>query len=153
MTSQKPADLALSFLCGLAQGRIDEALAQVDEGIVYSNVGLPTIRGIARFTPVMRLLNGRWISLDAQILSIAANDDGVVLTERIDEMSFGPLQIRFWVCGHIEVAEGRITVVRDYFDFWDCTKALWRAVAGLAVPRLNRRPLVNPVSAYNVTAG
>lgn len=146
MTSEKPTELVHAFFADLAQGRVDTALGRVDEQIVYTNVSLATVRGKKRFASVMRALNGRRIAFDAAILAISADDDGVVLTERIDELRVGPLRIQFWVCGRNEVREGRIVLWRDYFDFWNCTRGFVRAVAALVVPSLHT-PLVNPVSA------
>jgi limonene-1,2-epoxide hydrolase len=46
--------------------------------------------------------------------------------------------VQFWVCGVFEVHDGRITLWRDYFDFYDFTKAILRGVLGMAVPSLRR---------------
>ena len=145
MTSEKPTELVEAFFTDLAQGRVDAALDRIDEQIVYTNVSLATVRGKKRFSSVMRALNGERLGFDLTILAISADDDGVVLTERIDELRVGPLRIQFWVCGRNEVREGRIVLWRDYFDFWNCTRGFVRAVAALVVPRLYR-PLENPVS-------
>ncbi|UQE75916.1 nuclear transport factor 2 family protein [Gordonia sp. PP30] len=150
MTSQTPEDLVADFFAALAQQRLDDALASVADSIVYTNVSLPTVRGKKRFAAIMGALNGGLVSFDAELRTIAGNDDGVVLTERIDELTVGPLRIRFWVCGRNEVRDGQIVVWRDYFDFWDCTRGLVRALAGAVVPALNRRPLAAPVSARTV---
>ena len=63
-------------------------------------------------------------------------DGGTVLNERTDAMVFGPLRLQFWVCGVFEVHDGRITLWRDYFDFFDFGKAIVRGIVGLAVPAL-----------------
>ncbi|MGO3327561.1 limonene-1,2-epoxide hydrolase family protein [Gordonia sp. (in: high G+C Gram-positive bacteria)] len=139
MTSQNPVDLVRHFLTGLAAGDVESALADVDDGIVYTNVSLPTVRGKARFAPVMRALDRPGFGFDVQILAISADADGVVLTERLDELKAGPLRIRFWVCGRFEVREGRITVWRDYFDFLDVTRGFFRALVGVVVPSVNRK--------------
>lgn len=146
MTSQNPTELVSDFFTDLATHRVDAALARVDEGIVYTNVGLPTVRGKVRFDKVMRALNRPGIGFDAQILAISADADGVVLTERIDELRVGPLRTQFWVCGRTEVREGRIVLWRDYFDFWNCTRGFVRGVAAMVVPAL-RKPLKDPLSA------
>ncbi|EGD54766.1 limonene-1,2-epoxide hydrolase family protein [Gordonia neofelifaecis] len=151
MTSQKPTDLVHAFFADLAQGRVDAALERVDDDIVYTNVSLPTVRGKRRFAKVMYGLNGDRVGFDARILAIAADEDGVVLTERIDELRIGPLRMQFWVCGRNEVREGRIAVWRDYFDFWNCTRAFVRGVAAVIVPSLHR-PLADPVSEYAIDA-
>ncbi|MBB4135370.1 limonene-1,2-epoxide hydrolase family protein [Gordonia humi] len=139
MTSQNPVDLVRHFLTGLATGDVDGALEDVDDAIVYTNVSLPTVRGKAKFGAIMRGLGRPGLGFDVQFLAINAADDGVVLTERIDELAVGPVRIRFWVCGRFEVREGRITVWRDYFDFFDVTKGLVRAVLGVVAPPLNRK--------------
>ena len=139
MTSQKPADLVEQFLTDLATGDVDAALEAVDEQIVYTNVSLPSVRGKARFSSVMRLLGRPGLGFDVQFLSTAGDEDGVVLTERLDELRVGPLRIRFWVCGRFDVREGRIVGWRDYFDFLDVTRGLLRALPAVVVPALNRR--------------
>ena len=107
MATDDLVSLTTGFLRDLATGRIDEALSVVDENILYENVGLPTVRGMKRFTRAMHMLNGKFLHFDAEILNAAA-DGGVVLNERIDLLSIGPLRIRFWVCGRFEVVDGRI---------------------------------------------
>ncbi|MGB6244379.1 MULTISPECIES: limonene-1,2-epoxide hydrolase family protein [Gordonia] len=136
MTSEKPTELVHAFFADLAQGRVDAALARVDDDIVYTNVSLATVRGKRRFASLMRGLNGRSVGFDAEILAISADEQGVVLTERIDELRVGPLRIQFWVCGRNEIGEGRITLWRDYFDFWACTRGFVRALAAVVVPSL-----------------
>lgn len=139
MTSQNPVDLVRHFLTGLAAGDVESALPDVDENIIYTNVSLATVRGKSRFAPIMRSLGRPGFGFDVQILAISADAEGVVLTERIDELKAGPLRIRFWVCGRFEVREGRITVWRDYFDFVDITRGFARALVGIVAPSLNRK--------------
>ena len=81
--------LTTGFLRDLATGRIDEALSVVDENILYENVGLPTVRGMKRFTRAMHMLNGKFLHFDAEILNAAA-DGGVVPNERIDLLEHRP---------------------------------------------------------------
>lgn len=133
MATTDPIDLTTGFLRDLASGRIDEALAVVDENLIYHNVGTPALRGKRTFERVMRVLNGKAIHFDAEILHTAVTGN-VVLNERIDLLTIGPLRMRFWVIGHYEVVDGRIVVWRDYFDVVDCTKALLRGIVGLAIP-------------------
>jgi len=63
-------------------------------------------------------------------------DGATVLNERTDAMIIGPLRLQFWVCGVFEVHDGRITLWRDYFDFYDFTKAIVRGLAGTVFPSL-----------------
>ncbi|MFT3715874.1 MAG: limonene-1,2-epoxide hydrolase family protein [Gordonia sp. (in: high G+C Gram-positive bacteria)] len=152
MTSRKPEDLVTDFFAALAQHRVDDALADIDDGIVYTNVGLPTVRGKKRFGKLMHGLNGSLVSFDAEIVAIAADcassgsGTTVVLTERWDELTIGPIRTLFWVCGHNEIVDGRITVWRDYFDFWKCLRAFGRGLVAIPFPSTLPQ-LRNPVSA------
>ncbi|MGH3966856.1 MAG: limonene-1,2-epoxide hydrolase family protein, partial [Mycobacterium sp.] len=94
----------------------------------------PTIYGRERAMKLFRSMEGR-AGFDVKIHRIAA-DGAAVLTERTDALSFGPLRLQFWVCGVFEVHDGRITLWRDYFDFYDMLKATVRGLAALAIPSL-----------------
>ncbi|QKT06518.1 nuclear transport factor 2 family protein [Gordonia sp. X0973] len=132
-TEPDPIELTSGFLRSLALFHIDEALAVVGEDILYENVGLPAVRGKKQFRRAMRAFNSGPVRFDAEILHAAVRD-GIVLNERIDVLSIGPLRLRFWVCGRFEVRDGQIVVWRDYFDFFDCTKAVVRGLIGLVIP-------------------
>jgi limonene-1,2-epoxide hydrolase len=123
-----------SFLNALQDADYETADAALDDNLVYENVGLPTIRGRARAIKLFRQMDGR-AAFEVKIHRIAA-DGAAVLTERSDALIFGPLRLQFWVCGVFEVHDGRITLWRDYFDFFDMTKALVRGLVALALPSL-----------------
>jgi limonene-1,2-epoxide hydrolase len=122
------------FLHALQDSDLEAAEAALDDNLVYENVGLPTIRGRARAIKLFRQMEGR-AGFEVKIHRIAA-DGAAVLTERTDALIFGPLRLQFWVCGVFEVHDGRITLWRDYFDFFDMFKATVRGLAGLALPSL-----------------
>ena len=123
-----------SFLNALQDADYETADAALDDNLVYENVGLPTIHGRARAIKLFRQMDGR-AAFEVKIHRIAA-DGAAVLTERSDALIFGPLRLQFWVCGVFEVHDGRITLWRDYFDFFDMTKALVRGLLALALPSL-----------------
>lgn len=122
------------ILSSLQDQEFDSVAAALDDNLVYQNVGFPTIRGRARAMKLFRSMEGR-MGFEVKIHRIAVNGASV-LTERTDVLEFGRLRLQFWVCGVFEVANGRITLWRDYFDMWDITKALLRGLAGVAVPAL-----------------
>jgi limonene-1,2-epoxide hydrolase len=122
------------FLHALQDSDLEAAEAALDENLVYENVGLPTIRGRARTIKLFRQMEGR-AGFEVKIHRIAA-DGAAVLTERTDALIVGPLRLQFWVCGVFEVHDGRITLWRDYFDFFDAFKAIVRGLAGLVLPSL-----------------
>jgi limonene-1,2-epoxide hydrolase len=121
-------------LNALQDADYETADAALDDNLVYENVGLPTIRGRARAIKLFRQMDGR-AAFEVKIHRIAA-DGAAVLTERSDALIFGPLRLQFWVCGVFEVHDGRITLWRDYFDFFDMTKALARGLVALVLPSL-----------------
>jgi limonene-1,2-epoxide hydrolase len=120
------------FLNALQDSDFEAAEAALDDNLVYENVGLPTIRGRARAMKLFRQMEGR-AAFEVKIHRIAA-DGAAVLTERSDALIFGPLRLQFWVCGVFEVHDGRITLWRDYFDFFDMLKATARGLVGLVLP-------------------
>jgi limonene-1,2-epoxide hydrolase len=122
------------FLHALQDDDLEAAEAALDDNLVYENVGLPTIHGRARTMRLFRLMEGRG-AFEVKIHRIAA-DGAAVLTERTDALIFGPLRLQFWVCGVFEVQNGRITLWRDYFDFFDMFKATARGLAAVVVPSL-----------------
>ena len=122
------------FLNALQDEDFEAAEAALDDNLVYENVGLPTIRGRARAIKLFRQMEGR-AAFEVKIHRMAA-DGAAVLTERTDALIVGPLRLQFWICGVFEVHNGRITLWRDYFDFFDMFKATVRGLAGVIVPSL-----------------
>lgn len=144
MTSQTPIEIVTTLLDEFARGDVPAALETIDDDIAYTNVSLPTIRGKRKVAGVLGgVARKESVGFNYRMINVSADDTGVVLTERVDELRFGRLHLQFWVCGRFEVREGRITVWRDYFDYFDMTKALVRGVAALAVPSV-QRPLPAP---------
>ena len=137
-----PTVLVTRFLALAAGGETEAALALLDDDVVYTNVGLPTVRGRNRTARVLSPLDRPGNGFGVVIHHIAAAGP-VVLTERTDELRLGRWVSQFWVCGRFEVHDGLITVWRDYFDFLDVTRGMVRGLAGLAVPGLVR-PLPAP---------
>lgn len=132
-----PASVVRSFLLALEAGRLDEALDLLAEDVVYTNVSLPTIHGRRRVERVFRPLMDRGGGFRVHFHAVAA-DGNVVLTERTDALSLGPVEQRLWVYGRFEVVDGRITVWRDSFDWLDLIVGLVRGLAGAVLPALNR---------------
>jgi limonene-1,2-epoxide hydrolase len=122
------------FLNALQEEDYETADAALADDLIYQNVGLPTVHGRSAAMKLFRLMAGR-VRFEVKIHRIAA--DGVaVLTERTDALTLGRLRLQFWVCGVFEVRNDRITLWRDYFDFYDMFKATVRGLAALVVPSL-----------------
>lgn len=123
------------FLHALQDQDLATADAQLDDNLVYQNVGFPTIHGRKRTMKLFKGLQRPSVGFEVKFHRVAVNGP-VVLTERTDVLRFGPVRLQFWVCGVFEVKDGRITLWRDYFDMFDMTKATVRGLIGAVIPRL-----------------
>ena len=118
-------DVVHAFFAALERFDIDAVLELADPAIVYQNVPFPPARGREEFERQMRWLQRYGTGFEARIHSIAA-DGGTVLTERTDVLERGRLRAEFWVCGTLEVVDGRVVLWRDRFDFVDLGAAFVR---------------------------
>lgn len=124
-----------TLLYALQDEDFDAAGSTLADNVEWQNVGIPTIRGRRRVMKIFRSGQGR-MAFEVKFHRIAA-EGNAVLTERTDALVFGPLRLQFWVCGVFEVHGGKITLWRDYFDFFDfLVKAPLRGIAGIVVPAL-----------------
>jgi limonene-1,2-epoxide hydrolase len=124
-----------NLLYALQDEDFEAADSVLADNVEWQNVGIPTIRGRRRVMAIFRRGQGR-MAFEVKFHRIAA-EGNAVLTERTDALIFGPLRLQFWVCGVFEVHGGKITLWRDYFDFFEfCVKAPLRGLAGIVVPSL-----------------
>ena len=129
----------VDFLLALAHDDLDRALELVTDDLEYINVSLPTVHGREALERLARpVLGPDRMGFDVHLNHVAADGD-VVLTDRIDELSFRRYAASFWVYGRFTVRDGKIAVWRDSFDWLDVTIGCVRALLGLVAPSLNRR--------------
>lgn len=134
-----PTAVARAFLESLQDADLDQALSYLDDDVAYINVSLPAVHGRAAVERVFRPTIGRMgFRVHFHAIGVDETDPGVVLTERIDALVFGPVSIQFWVYGRFEVRNGLITVWRDSFDWFDFSKGLMRGVVGVFLPVVRR---------------
>lgn len=134
-----PQAVAESFLAALAAADLDGAMSLLADDVVYTNVGLPTIRGRDQVARVLGGLQRPNSSFEVYLHAVSA-DGPVVLTERTDVIVLGPVRTQFWVWGRFDVHDGRITLWRDSFDFLDVTRATVRGLLGAVLPALRPAP-------------
>lgn len=110
------SDTIRDFLAAFNAKDIDRVVSFFADDAVYHNmpttptVGIDAIRAsIAGYTAPADVI-------DWQLLSISEDENGVVLTERLDRFDFGGTWVELPVMGAFELADGKITVWRDYFD-------------------------------------
>jgi limonene-1,2-epoxide hydrolase len=132
-------EVVQAFLGHLERMDVEAALALMSDDAVYQNVPLPPDRGKAAVARTLGGMTRFGSGFRVVHHNIAANGP-VVLTERTDVLSVGPVDAAFWVCGTFEVHDGRITLWRDRFDWVDFSLAWVRggAKAALAATRSRR---------------
>ena len=131
-----PAEIVEGFLYAFQDKDWDTMAAAMDENIVYHNVGTPIISGRHRVLKFLRRGLDRPRAAFEVIIHRIAVEGGSVLTERTDVLVFGGFRMQFWVCGVFEIRNGRITLWRDYFDFFELLiKAPLRGLVGMLCPR------------------
>ena len=118
-------------LTALKARDFDTLEALLDDDVVYVNVGTPATRNRRSTMRVMRLT--RFVKLEVEVHRTTSNG-ATVLNERTDAIVIGPLRLQFWACGVFEVHDGRITLWRDYFDFYDFTRNSVLGVVGMVIP-------------------
>lgn len=134
-----PADVVVEFLEAWSRYDIDRVLELVAEDLEYINVSLPTVHGRDRLEMLARaVIRPDRIGFRAHLNHVATEGD-VVLTDRVDELTFRRFASRFWVYGRFVVRDGQIAVWRDSFDWLDVTIGNLRGLVGLVAPALNRR--------------
>ncbi len=134
-----PADVVVSFLEAWARFDVDAALELVTEDLEYINVSLPTVHGRDRLELLARpMIRPDRLGFNVHLHHVAA-EGNVVLTDRVDELTFRRFATRFWVYGRFVVRDGQIAVWRDSFDWLDVTIGNLRGLLGVAAPALNRR--------------
>lgn len=88
------------FFAAMEVKAVTEALELADPGIVWKNTSLPDVRGIDRVRWVLDKLSNPRYGFRVDMHHIAADADGVVLTERTDYLRFRPWRSRSGYAGH-----------------------------------------------------
>jgi limonene-1,2-epoxide hydrolase len=139
VTTPDSALIVERAISALKAADYDTLASLLAEDVVYVNVGTPEARGRRTTMRIMRAT--RPFRMHVDILR-SVTDGPVVLNERVDAIQYGRFRLQFWAYGVFEVHDGRITLWRDYFDFADVAVGTIRALAGVVVPALGRRPPV-----------
>lgn len=141
-----PDEVVKDFLELLAAREVDAACDLLAEDVAYMNVSLPTLHGRERTRKAMRAAFGRKGAGFEVYFHHVGVDGTSVLTERTDVLIFGPIRVQIWVWGHFDVAGGRITLWKDYFDWFNVLGATLRGLIGAVVPQLRPKPPVSSIA-------
>jgi limonene-1,2-epoxide hydrolase len=111
-----PVDVVRQFLKLMEPLNYDEALKLVADNCEYSNPPpFGTVQGPAGIRAVLEPFFAPTVTNEFRILRESATGP-IVFLERLDRHLFGEKWVELPVTGVFEVAEGKITYWRDYFD-------------------------------------
>ena len=113
--SEQPIDLVRRFCEAWSRKDLDEIVAFFSDDAVYHNIPLAPVVGPEQIRATVEGFSDGVESIEFIVQAIAA-DGGTVLTERRDIFTFATGVIDLPVMGTFEVADGKITAWRDYFD-------------------------------------
>ena len=91
------------------------------DDVVYHNIPMDPVVGADAAVAFLAGFLGMCDSMEIENLHVAARGN-VVLTERIDTFVLGQTVAPLPVMGTFEIADGKISAWRDYFDMAQITK-------------------------------
>lgn len=94
----------------------EELLGFLAPDAIYHNMPMGPVRGHEAIRQVFDLFLPPSEEIDWDVRNVASTGD-VVLAERIDRFVMGGKTVELPVVGVFEIADGKIAVWRDYFDF------------------------------------
>ena len=109
-------DVVMSLIEAFNANDIDRVVEHFTDSSVYHNMPVDPVTGSAAIREVLNGFMGMSSNIDWIVSHIAEGDTGVVLTERVDRFEINGKWLELPVMGTFEVADGKITAWRDYFD-------------------------------------
>ena len=83
---------------------------------VYHNIPMEPVRGVDAIRQALSQFMASASEVQWDLLNIAEDGSGNVLTERVDKFKINDGWIELPVMGTFEVKDGKVTAWRDYFD-------------------------------------
>jgi limonene-1,2-epoxide hydrolase len=115
MTDEQPIDVVRRFCEAWSRRDLDEVIAYFSDDAVYHNIPLDPVVGPEQIRATIEGFSAGVEKIEFVVDAIAATGS-TVLTERHDVFTFANGTIDLPVMGTFEVADGKITAWRDYFD-------------------------------------
>ena len=123
------AEVVDTFTARITALDFDGAFELVAPDIEYDNVPIGKVNGPEGIRSVFAQLDAMGVDGMEWIVHRQVASDSTVMNERTDRFRAGPRSAAIDVMGVFEVADGRITLWRDYFDMNAMTAAI-TALAG-----------------------
>jgi limonene-1,2-epoxide hydrolase len=108
-------DVVRRFCAVWAEGDLDAIMDFFADGAVYHNIPVDPVTGTDAIRATIAGFTTGVDSIEFQVHNLVGAGT-VVLTERVDVFRFPNGKIELPVMGTFEVADGKITAWRDYFD-------------------------------------
>ena len=109
-------EVVMSMVGAFNANDIDGVVSHFTDSSVYHNIPMDAVVGTDAIREVLNGFMGMSSKIDWVVTNIAEGDPGVVLTERVDRFEINGKWLELPVMGTFEVADGKITAWRDYFD-------------------------------------
>ena len=108
------SEIVMSFIQAWNDMNWDGIEALFTDDVVYHNIPMSKLNGKTEAMTMIRGMQPQ--SVDWVVLNIAENGN-VVMTERVDNFVMGDgKELSLPVMGTMEIADGKISAWRDYFD-------------------------------------
>ena len=119
-----------AFIAAWKRNDLDEIMGFFADDCVYHNMPMAPARGIEATRAIIKGYSSMASRVEWVLHQIAETESGVVLTERTDRFEIGGRWVELPVMGSFELAGGKITAWRDYFDLAQFQRQLPAAGAG-----------------------
>ena len=124
MDAGESAERVVREFCAAFEQHDAEGLRRfLTEDVVYHNIPMDPVVGIDATIAFIAGFFAMCDSLAFELVHLAVRDN-VVLTERVDTFTVGPVEGPLPVMGTFEVRDGKISAWRDYFDLGQITAML-----------------------------
>jgi len=104
------------FIEAWSRNDLDELMSFFAPDCVYHNIPLAPVRGLDATRATLKGFASMATRIEWVLHQIAETATGVVLTERTDRFEMGGRWVELPVMGSFELAGGKISAWRDYFD-------------------------------------
>ena len=105
-----------AFIAAWKRNDLEEIMGFFAEDCVYHNIPIEPARGREATRKMIEGYSSMASRVEWVLHQIAETEAGVVLTERTDRFEIGGRWVELPVMGSFELARGKITAWRDYFD-------------------------------------
>lgn len=118
-----PAETVTAFIRAIEAKDVEAAAALAAPDISYENMPMDPIAGVEAMSQVLTGFLAAATEVDWQIIEQVEQGD-MVMNERLDRFKIGDGWLELPVAGVFKVADGKITLWRDYFDMASYTSQL-----------------------------